>query len=379
MSVTSDPEDFEGDGSIRPPARSRLQVPKTILERTKPQSQTEADDELATNDEDDILTLDRSLLSPANDHAKLVTQPSNSIEPVSPDHIRVDYITSQSIAHTPSSQPRIPHFGSPPTSDTESEYSRPQLQIIKGKKSTPSRYHKQHTRNASINTIIYDPPVQHKSSASSSPNKKITRRSGRTTGTVTPNNAPKSIGRQTPKRTTETVARPIMPPRTAFQSAPNLAGMLSFGNQRRDARHSSLTAFDIGSDLGDNKAVGGGFINAAIPASFATQMAHADAGMRARKAAIKQEEEEDKNRMSKLMLARMTTLEEGFRDVIREVQEMRQGAEGKSDRRPEDGLDARRTRSTRDAGNGRKGCLVDDKENEDPDGLAFRMESDVEQ
>ena len=79
---------------------------------------------------------------------------------------------------------------------------------------------------------------------------------------------------------------------------------------------------DLGSDLGDNKAVGGGFIGA-VPSSFQTQMAFATGAMRARKAA--ESGNEDQQRMSKLVLARMNTLEEGFREVLREVKDMTRG------------------------------------------------------
>ena len=84
-------------------------------------------------------------------------------------------------------------------------------------------------------------------------------------------------------------------------------------------RRSSLT-MDLGSDLGDNKAVGGGFVGA-IPSSFATQMAFATGAMRAKQQVSG--ESEDQRMMGKLMLARMNTLEQGFRDILKEVQDWR--------------------------------------------------------
>ena len=77
---------------------------------------------------------------------------------------------------------------------------------------------------------------------------------------------------------------------------------------------------DIGSDIGDNKAVGGGFIGA-VPASFATQMAYATGNMRAGQVA--EIENEDSRRISRIMLARMNNLEEGFREVLKEVKDWR--------------------------------------------------------
>jgi len=77
---------------------------------------------------------------------------------------------------------------------------------------------------------------------------------------------------------------------------------------------------DLGSDLGDNKAVGGGFVGA-IPSSFATQMAFATGAIRAKQVAAK--ENDDQNRMGKLVLARMNTLEEGFKDILKEFKDWR--------------------------------------------------------
>ncbi len=77
---------------------------------------------------------------------------------------------------------------------------------------------------------------------------------------------------------------------------------------------------DLGSDIGDNKAMGGGFVGA-VPSSFATQMAMATDAMRSK--ANPAISGEDQRMMSRLMLARMNTLEEGFREVLKEVKDWR--------------------------------------------------------
>lgn len=84
-------------------------------------------------------------------------------------------------------------------------------------------------------------------------------------------------------------------------------------------------AFDLASDLGDNKAAPNSGI-AGMPASFATQMAFADRLRRMKSVERREEREEDDRRMSKLVLARMNTLEEGFREMLKEVKDMK-GAE----------------------------------------------------
>jgi hypothetical protein len=76
---------------------------------------------------------------------------------------------------------------------------------------------------------------------------------------------------------------------------------------------------DLGSDLGDNKAIGGGFVGA-VPSSFATQMAYATGALRRRGAGESGDEE---RRMGKLVLARMGAMEEQFREVLAEVRQMR--------------------------------------------------------
>ena len=80
---------------------------------------------------------------------------------------------------------------------------------------------------------------------------------------------------------------------------------------------------DLGSDLGDNKAVvgAGGFLGG-VPSSFQTQMAFATGAMRGGGG---KGGEGDEGRLARLMLARMTTLEEGMRDIVKEVRGMTRG------------------------------------------------------
>ena len=303
MSVVSDPEDFGGTNGRRPPLLRPQATRNTQDNSLPPMSmvevpQTDAgdgDDELATHDEHD------------EDDRFASDRPSGTLQNRQSD----DYFTQQS----PTVKARAPHFS---TSYTPPHAKSPPKQLT-AIKTNPHRPGRHHTRNISTNTILYDPPPQ-QSDSTSSPSRKATtaRNSAKNTGTATPISA----GRRTPKRQVEGARpRPIMPPRTAFQSAPNLAGMLML-DTRHNNRRNSLT-MDLGSDLGDNKAVGGGFIGA-VPSSFQTQMAFATGAMRARKAA--ENGNDDQQRMSKLMLARMNTLEEGFREVLKEVKDWTRGS-----------------------------------------------------
>lgn len=329
MSVVSDPEEFGTIGRGRPPMLRRredtedtqdtsLLEPSMALDETPQTDAGDGDDELATHDEheEDLVLSDRPAATPLD-------KPQQ----------QQDYFQQ-----TPTSKPKVPHFSS---SYTPPHTRTPPKQVT-AIKTGPHRPGRNHSRNVSTTTILYDPPAyQSSSSSTSSPNRKAitARNSARNTGGAV---TPISTGRRTPKRTLEsgvTAAtarpRPILPPRSAFQSAPNLAGMMFFDNTNtnnpndphrtpRRGGGNSLT-MDLGSDLGDNKAVGGGFIGA-VPSSFQTQMAFATGAMRARKAA--ESGNEDQQRMGKLVLARMNTLEEGFREVLREVKDLTRGGGG---------------------------------------------------
>ncbi|KAL9639458.1 MAG: hypothetical protein Q9164_000901, partial [Protoblastenia rupestris] len=279
MSVVSDPEDFVANETTRLPVTFSRQTSGMPTTNADGPTQTDADgdDELITNEDEDLITLDR----PSANLGETVRRRDTSKDS-----------SGGYFQHTSTTKTRIPHFNIPKTSPPK------QLAVIRATAAPQPHRIGHHKRIPSTTTILYDPPAQHSSSNSSPSRKAITaRNSARNTGTATPtNNLSTSAGRRTPKRgfaiaATRAIPRPIMPPRSAFQSAPDLAGMLALDTRR--GRRSSPT-LDLGSDLGDNKAVGGGFVGA-VPASFATQMAYATAGMKARKAA--EREEDDQSRM----------------------------------------------------------------------------------
>ena len=301
MSIMSDPEEFVGAGrQERPPGRREdSDLPNMSMDDLPRQTDADGDDELITSDDEDLITLDRPSATP--DRKVPVKQDSRQQDE--------DYFQQ-----TPTAKPRVPHFSSDYSIHVKS--SPPKVAAVRTTVQRPTRA--AHMRNVSTNTVLYDPPQLRNDSSTSSPSRKIitARNSVKNTGTVTP---AVSTGRRTPKRQLPGASRPrpIMPPRSAFQSAPDLAGMLDFG-QGRGRRHSFT--MDLGSDIGDNKAVGGGYIGV-VPNSFATQMAYATGAMRAGQAAAGGNE--DQQRMGKLMLARMNALEEGFREVLKEVKDWR--------------------------------------------------------
>ena len=297
MSIMSDPEESGAGRQERPP-REESDLPDMSMDDLPRQTDGDGDDELITSDDEDHITLDLPSVTP--DRKVPIKQ--------DPCHQDEDYFQ-----RTPTAKPRIPHFSS--DFPTHAKSSPPKVAAVRSIIQHPSRAG--HIRNVSTNTVLYDPPPPLNDSSTSSPTRKVitVRNSAKNTGSVTP---AASAGRRTPKRQLPGASkpRPIMPPRSAFQSAPDLAGMLGFGQGR--GRSHSFT-MDLGSDIGDNKAMGGGFVG--VPNSFATQMAYATGAMRAGQAAAGGNEEQQ--RMGKLMLARMNALEEGFREVLKEVKDWR--------------------------------------------------------
>ena len=302
-SIASDPEEFTGFHSMESRAKSAdPSAMEMSMEDLPQQTDADGDDELATNDHHDA---DSTMEEDVQDSDK-ENQPDGYFQSSS-----AGYRVRQplySIHHSP-----VDHASSVAFVDSP---SRPSTRSSDHRRRRP-----RHERNFSTGTMIYNPIPANQGSPPSGPSRANTtaRNSGKSTalpsGAVTPS------GRKTPKRQPTTVrARPIMPPRSAFQSAPNIAGVLMFNDRQIDKRRGSL-ALDLASDLGDNKAVAGGFNG--LPASFTTQMAWAKRGIRARG-----ESNDDQRRMGKLMLARMNTLEEGFREVIKEVKDWRKGGTG---------------------------------------------------
>ena len=313
MSIMSDPEEFVGAGRQERPPRRRedSDLLNMSMDDIPRQTDTDGDDELVTNDDEDLITLD---------------QPSTT----SDRKISIDQDECQQnedyFQHTPTAKPRIPHFS--PDFSNHAKPSPPKVAAVRISVPRPTRA--AHMRNVSTNTVLYDPPRPLDASSTSSSTRKVitARNSTKNTGTVTP---AASAGRRTPKRQLPGASRPrpIMPPRSAFQSAPDLAGMLAFGHGH--GRRHSFT-MDLGSDIGDNKAIGGGYIGG-VPNSFATQMAYATGAMRAGQAAAGGNE--DQQRLGRLMLARMNALEEGFREVLKEVKDWRKDETKSSGDAPE--------------------------------------------
>jgi hypothetical protein len=195
-----------------------------------------------------------------------------------------------------------------------------------------------HQRNASSGTTMLAPQASALETNLARPATRPSR-SGQTsnkhtssggTGTATPNLHP-GPGTRTPKpKAVRMLSRPNMAPRQ--NTAPGNFGTLSFldANTRRSHRQPSFNAraLDLASEIGDNKfnTLGGmGAGNGAdddfsgMPASFSEAFLREREFARRREEEQKRSEEEEKGMVNRIMLARMNTLEEGFREVLKEI------------------------------------------------------------
>ncbi|KAH3966157.1 hypothetical protein HBH98_095950 [Parastagonospora nodorum] len=185
-----------------------------------------------------------------------------------------------------------------------------------------------HNRNISTSTVLFSPTKDTMQLARSMSPERRPKTSTRS-GTATPGRMDGSTlaGARTPKLPAAmgppSRPRAIIPPRGSGRNTPNIANFLSLANRNREPSFNAV-ALDLASDIGDNN-LNPNFANLnALPASFTTQFELA-ARMKAARERKNSDTESDSNRMSRIMLARMTTLEEGFRDMLQEVKGLKQG------------------------------------------------------
>ena len=318
-SVASDPDD------------SFVAFPRPIMEEDEPsmhddvpqQTDADGDDELLTQADDNDSNSDRQT-TPKNP----ATSDKENKKPKS------GYATSEDeFFRTPMvTRPKTPARKSTRAS-SPSDTSAAGRQVM----STSKAIKPVHARNTSTSTILFSPTKETIDvSRPASPEKRL--KMGSRSGTATPGrlDGPIMSGTKTPKRpqpvghvsyvshASASRARAMLPPDTG-RKTPNLSNFLALERQNRTPSFNAV-ALDLASDLGDNNNNPNfGNLNT-LPASFTTQFelaARARAETRMERKGS--DTESDSNRMSRIMLARMTTLEEGFRDVLKEVKGLRVG------------------------------------------------------
>ena len=327
MSIASDPEDFRSLSVERPPRileeAEWLDAP---IDDSIQLAGEDGDDELVTHDEHE--NEEMSL------NSKVLDGPTNEAQ---------DYFHLKTPVESRTPQPIAPLSQTPEDRVISFAQTTPPSQI---RPNTP-RTRRPHQRNLSTNTILYNPVVN--TSAPSSAGRTAVRLAENEKPRprrITPPNEKQNASSPTARSKPPKRMRPVMPDRKAFQSAPNLAGLLMFDDpqdryRNREASSSIRRApsyhMDLVSDLGDNKAVGGHFVGA-LPASYAAHMGFMGAGEdgvggsnHPRRRQAPSQDSEDQTRMGKLVLARMNNLEDSFREVLKEVKHWRRGsADGKS-------------------------------------------------
>lgn len=319
-STASDPAELVSNSGVFPrytqafgPQKAPLEVPEY-----KDQTDADGDDELVTNDEDEddnATNAGQSHLSGRNIIAE---------EPVE-DYFGRSFATG---------------FGKLASSVSSSG---------KGVPPTPRPKRTAHNRTMSSNTILFNPQEMKRSSQNASSvsppptSQGRPRTSGRTTaGEKTPTHGGR---RGSPRRSIylpSSKARPIMPPRgmtdTSGAGRSALLGMEPL-NRARETRRLSSVDLSVMSDHA-HAPFGGDDPNAGLPASFQTQMAIAmmkDNQLRAAGGA----DSADRDRMGRLVLARMKTLEEAFADVAREMRDLKNSSTTPTTRRNSSGDESR--------------------------------------
>ncbi|UKZ74038.1 hypothetical protein TrVFT333_001692 [Trichoderma virens FT-333] len=307
-SIVSDPADLAsnvGGTSYRafPMMDPRFMDPRFahLMPEYKDHTDADGDDELVTNDEDeDDLGTSADPRGPMGGNAA----PSETD----------DYFTT-----TPTGARSAVIASSHSSDEKEKPPSKPRRTGI-------------HNRTLSTNTILYNPgemdPPPESSPSASPPKEPVPRsRSGQAADMVAGESFVPSGMRSPPRRSLFSPpslnTRSTMPPHgLAGMSNLNRSSMLGMDQRSRDRAARRLSSADL-SILSDNTNLPFvGDINTGLAGSFQTQMAMAmmkDSRLRSAGGA----DSADRDRMGRLVLARMKTLEESFADVIKEMRDMK--------------------------------------------------------
>ncbi|KAI1333089.1 hypothetical protein F5Y16DRAFT_354790 [Xylariaceae sp. FL0255] len=297
-SAASDPADLVSDSGFYHADVSRFD--QAAEQQTKDQTDADGDDELVTNDEDE------------DDEIAGESRKENE----SQDDKEEDYFT------TPMTSRRETMII--PSSSHDSRNSHP-IVVISPKQ--PSRRQGLHSRTLSTNTILYNPQemaIRQGMSPSATSDALQAQSRPKTSRLITTIEQSAPTGARSPRRAKQYISTPTRPRPIPMKSAPDRTTLMTVDPRRRPKLSTSVDLLDMNSEVGGLIAGSANIDLGAVPASFATQMALATGQLRgSRRRRSAEREREDADRMSRLVLARMKTLEEGFADVVREVQLMR--------------------------------------------------------
>lgn len=309
-SVASDPADLLSNiGGMPSIVKRPFRSPAPPLAPDyKEHTDADGDDELVTNDEDE------------DDHGTNAERSHKGTHDEETEEEQEDYFTTpmtSRVAKLPSSRGSSAGRNVPTT-------PRP---------SGPRRS-AMHNRTLSTNTILYNPPEDiikaAQSSSSASPGRAAVSsgKQSRGSGEKTPRRR-SSPRRKSPQRNHATTKpRPVIPPRgvteTGGVSRSALLSMEPRHRPRGGVRRLSSVDLSVLSDntslhFGNNDVDNGG-----MAGSFQTQMAMAMMKDDQRRRAAGGVDAADRDRMGRLVLARMKTLEESFAEMIKEMRDMKE-------------------------------------------------------
>ncbi|KAI1394074.1 uncharacterized protein F4822DRAFT_386986 [Hypoxylon trugodes] len=293
-SAASDPADLVSNSAF--PVSNIKELNGQIVEqqeRYKDQTEADGDDEFVTNDEDE----DDGI---ASRHGGKIEEQEQA----------QDYFNSPPALRRGSMAPSS--LGSP------SHHQSPV--VTSPRTNNQPRRQGLHNRTLSTNTILYAPqgPSRHGPSPSSISEEPAGIRSRpRTSRLATTMESSEPTGTRSPRKVQNGLAIPIRPRPIPMKSAPTRAALHGADPRIRAA---SSVDIDISSDMGLEAHNDFG----AVPSSFATQMAMATGQLKALHQG--KQDRDDSDRMGRLVLARMKTLEEGFADVVKEMRVLRSAA-----------------------------------------------------
>lgn len=316
-SVASDPDRLSPYPSRRPHKIEEESEDLLLSTDILPQ-ETDADGDEENNAESDLLGPDigESALSIVD---KVNRNPNNESD-------EEQFFQTPTIGRSPmmqfSSEQRPPRRTSP-------EASPGTRTPLPGRVSGKARV--QHNRKISTNTALFAPQYLQEEGSSSVQEARISKPStakNTQSGTATPLRAALLPGQRSPKAKAAK-ARPIMPPRQ--KTAPGGiggVGMAFLDMLPKAPRQPSFNAraLDLASEIGDNRFAPGGGIDgggiSGMPNSFSEQLLREREMERQREEDRRRSAEEEKGMVNRIMLARMHTLEEGFREVLREIKDL---------------------------------------------------------
>ncbi|KAJ5783251.1 hypothetical protein N7457_005025 [Penicillium paradoxum] len=216
--------------------------------------------------------------------------------------------------------------------------SRPSTARIISRRNSPTR-RPRHARNASGVTMLYNPvesPNEENESRATPSQPDSDLSEGDQLPVVSA-----SMDQGTMKRHILEASRPRNPLIGLSQMSVPEVDSIYLSDRPAGTRSRPSLLFDLGSDLGDNKAVAGGFAGA-IPSSFQTQLGFGAASLR------REPPHQTQDMLSKLVLARMNNIEEGFREVIKEFKDLRRSESSRSPSRPDESREANREKKKRE-------------------------------